>query len=731
MLRRERRGHGVPGVAAVIIFLNEERFLGEAIESVLGQTLSDWELCLVDDGSTDGSGQIAEDYCRHDARIRLVTHPGGENRGMSASRNLGLRETTGKYLAYLDADDIWLPEKLEHQVAILERQPRAAAVFGPACMWLSWDAADDVPWDFENRLAMEADVLHEPPSLLPFLLADPNLEPAMCGTLIRRDALVRAGGFEEEFHDMYEDKIMWWKLMAEEPVYVTRRSLDRYRQHSDRSCEQAHHDGRLHPLYPNPARGAFLEWIDEHRPRTRLDPQLERDLAHELRYYRYTLPPVQVEAVDLLVDEEQVRGHYVDFPVVGDVTGTDRIEISGWVVGRDAPAVRVEIHTGGKRVAQTAVNRPRPDLPAVFPDHSEAGFSGYRLAVPLIGTRSLDVLVRAVLADGSSVDLATISARRPPRLESLPGSQRRAARWCPVLLYHRVADDELDPWNLNVSPSTFDGHLELLRSQFEPISLDAAVSAAANGGLLPERAVVVTFDDGYLDNSSVGAPLLEKHDVPATFFVVTSAIDAPAFWWDVLYDIVAAAADRVPGFAVEADGARVEVSSDDLPVVSDLYQALWRQLLPLAAPVQDEVLARLAESCGLAEVAVRYPPLSPRELQRLAQCDLFAVGAHTVHHRPLDLLPPDVQLTEIADSRRALETMTDRPVMAFSYPFGRCGAATPDLVRKAGFSAACLAEPAPANAGVDVFRLPRIDTARCTVEHLEELLSIQVSARAC
>src|SRR4051812_33913704 len=94
-----------PRVSVVMIFLDAEEFIREAIQSVADQTVDSWELLLVDDGSTDGSTEMALRYLAEDpARIRLLHHPGGVNRGMSASRNLGLREARGEFVTFLDAD---------------------------------------------------------------------------------------------------------------------------------------------------------------------------------------------------------------------------------------------------------------------------------------------------------------------------------------------------------------------------------------------------------------------------------------------------------------------------------------------------------------------------------------------------------------------------------------------------------------------------------------------------
>src|SRR5919198_1004258 len=114
-MRRSEINDG-PLVSAIIIFLNAERFIQEAIESVFAQTYDAWELLLVDDGSTDGSTAIARRYAeQHPGKVRYLEHNGHQNRGKSASRNLAIRNCTGEYIAFLDADDVWLPRKLEQQ----------------------------------------------------------------------------------------------------------------------------------------------------------------------------------------------------------------------------------------------------------------------------------------------------------------------------------------------------------------------------------------------------------------------------------------------------------------------------------------------------------------------------------------------------------------------------------------------------------------------------------------
>ena len=101
---------------------NGERFLAEAIESILGQTLTDFEFIIVDDGSQDRSAEIIGGYMNHDNRIRFIQLD--DNRGHAFARNKGIAIATGKYVATMDCDDVSLPQRLERQTAYMESCPR-------------------------------------------------------------------------------------------------------------------------------------------------------------------------------------------------------------------------------------------------------------------------------------------------------------------------------------------------------------------------------------------------------------------------------------------------------------------------------------------------------------------------------------------------------------------------------------------------------------------------------
>ena len=118
-----------PLVSVVIPAHNCERFIGQTIESVLGQSLNDLEVIVVDDGSVDGTGRLA---LRFGKPVRVVTQ---DNAGVCVARNRGIGEATGLYIALLDQDDYWFPEKLEQQVGLLEREAGFGVAYTSFMPW--------------------------------------------------------------------------------------------------------------------------------------------------------------------------------------------------------------------------------------------------------------------------------------------------------------------------------------------------------------------------------------------------------------------------------------------------------------------------------------------------------------------------------------------------------------------------------------------------------------------
>jgi glycosyltransferase involved in cell wall biosynthesis len=285
-----------PTVSAIIIFLNSEKYLDEAIRSALAQTFRDFELLLVDDGSTDGSTAIAKRHAAENPdRVRYLEHPGHVNRGMSASRNLGIRTARGEFIAFLDSDDIWLPRRLERHVEVIRRHPEVGMVYGPTLYWFSWSPDLDFAARFEDSTDFTSTFdlpfhtpIAPPAPLISFLRSGGGTLPGICSLLARAEVVRSVGGFEEAFRGAYEDQVFLSKMVLNTTVLLIDEVLDYYRQHTESHCYVAIDTGDYHPTLPHPAREKYLLWLESYlEQRGNQDRAIWAALRKEIRPYRY------------------------------------------------------------------------------------------------------------------------------------------------------------------------------------------------------------------------------------------------------------------------------------------------------------------------------------------------------------------------------------------------------------------------------------------------------------
>ncbi|WP_133271229.1 glycosyltransferase family 2 protein [Hymenobacter radiodurans] len=248
-----------PLVTVVTAFLNEARFLAQAVESVLQQEYAHWELLLVDDGSTDQSTAIAKEYAaQFPSKIFYCEHSGHANRGLSASRNFGIRQGRGSLIAILDADDIWLPAKLATQVALFQRHPEIGMVAEASLYWYSWDGSAQA--DVLIPVGAPADRVYPPAELLLRLYPlGTTAAPCPSGLMIHRRAYLAVGGFEESFNkefQLYEDQAFLTKVYLTEQVYISAACHNYYRQRVGSIVQAVNQQGLYHRV-----RRHFLEWF--------------------------------------------------------------------------------------------------------------------------------------------------------------------------------------------------------------------------------------------------------------------------------------------------------------------------------------------------------------------------------------------------------------------------------------------------------------------------------------
>ncbi len=189
-----------PPVSVVMPVYNGEKYLAEAIESILAQTFSDFELIIVDDGSTDGSGEIIRSYEKRDKRIWLIQQE--SNLGVSVARNTGIAAAAGEYIAFTDCDDISLPRRLEKQTAYLNANPRIGAV-GVAAHIVTEDLQPLRTYNVPTNS-----------SFIAFNLVNRGANMIFAAMLARREYLEASGGYHSDFKILEDNELftrMIWK----------------------------------------------------------------------------------------------------------------------------------------------------------------------------------------------------------------------------------------------------------------------------------------------------------------------------------------------------------------------------------------------------------------------------------------------------------------------------------------------------------------------------------------
>lgn len=320
-----------------------------------------------------------------------------------------------------------------------------------------------------------------------------------------------------------------------------------------------------------------------------------------------------------------------------------------------------------------AVARRVPALPTAMAGAPGAGPSWY------------DPVVRGLLAHG-------------------PASAQRLS----ITIFHRV-HAQADPLFPGEPDSVrFDALCAWLAQWFTVLPLDEAVRLWAERKL-PPRALCITFDDGYADNAEVALPVLQRHGLPATFFIATGFLDGGRMWNDTVVEAIRrCSVEQLDLRALGVDGL------DRLPVANtaDRSKAIARILPAIKhhSPVERLALAeRVVDACEAVDLPGNLMMRSD-QVRELAAAGM-QIGAHTVSHPILARLDDAQASQEMAASRDHLQQLLGQPVGLFAYPNGRpdhdYGQRDAELARKLGFQAAVTTAVGAARTGSDRFQLPR------------------------
>lgn len=846
-----------PLVSVVIPCYRQARFLGEAIESVLGQSYPNLEVVVVDDGSPDNVAAVAGRY----SGVRYVRQANG---GLSAARNAGFRVSRGDFLVFLDSDDRLLPEAVQVGLDCLSRHPECAIALG-----------------YHRNFADNGDPVQTPPQRYfeedhyLALLRHNICVPA--AVFYRRSVLEQVGGFDEA-ESPAADYDMYLRIAREHPVHCHRTQVAEYRVHGSNMSR----NGRLmlrstvevlrkqwpYASKTRAMRAAYREGLRlgrEHYGRRtvvevfwdlqdRLWKPAWEGLSTLVRYFREGImarggaqkgrpacdPPlgkVNFKKLRTLAPVSRMfgmdRGLPIDRYYIEKFLAERAADIRGHVleIGDDAYTRKY----GGKRVSQRDVlhikeGNPRATIVAdlTAADHlpsetfdciiftqtlqyiydvKTAVRALYRLLTPggvvLATVPGISQLIEQDWGKGWYWNFTLASAERlfaeafgaenvkaqthgnvltaisflhglateemqRDELDhrdaeyqlviSLRAVKAGAEPTCAsgragnagttaangkalILMYHRVSEPACDPWLLSITREHFAQQLEVLKRETRPIALQE-LRRGLETGRLPDRAVVVTFDDGYADNFLNARPVLEKLGIPATYFVVSGPLGSRReFWWDELERLLLVPGSlpsslrlSVAGGSRQWDlGAAAEYSEDtfvkqrhwttwEAPFSTrhSLYLSLYELLNPLTDAERNQVLDELRSwACAGPTGRESHRVMTPDELQTLAKGDLVEVGAHTVTHPCLAAQTPVAQRREIHDSKLRLEELLGREVASFAYPYGRLQdytAVTVACLKETGYACGCARFAGVVRRGSDAFQLPRMPVVNWDAE---------------
>lgn len=313
-----------------------------------------------------------------------------------------------------------------------------------------------------------------------------------------------------------------------------------------------------------------------------------------------------------------------------------------------------------------------------------------------------------------------------------------------ILMYHRIANPVIDPWQLSVSAENFEQHLKLLKSKNIVKPLPQIIGELKKKKF-SKKSIAITFDDGYADNYLTAKPLLEKYELPATFFITSKSIGSTSeFWWDELARMLLQTQELpqilsldINGHPFSYDLAAETSLTDELlnkhknyiyynPAEtsrSRLYYKLWKYFSLLPDREQIKLIEQLRKWADVdTNLKPAYHCLSSDQIRELSAHQLFTVGGHTVSHPMLSYYNEPIQHKEVLENKVLLEQITGKKIDLFAYPSGKYNELTIKILKQLGFEAAFTTNAKKVKKYADPFTLGRFQVNNCNGNQLRQLL---------
>ncbi|HKO80326.1 MAG TPA: polysaccharide deacetylase family protein [Chitinophagaceae bacterium] len=299
----------------------------------------------------------------------------------------------------------------------------------------------------------------------------------------------------------------------------------------------------------------------------------------------------------------------------------------------------------------------------------------------------------------------------------------------PALMYHRISNCCVDPWQLTVSPVHFEQQLQILHKTGRVKSLSHFQSSfETNYDIRPF--ILLTFDDGYIDNFMHVKPLLEKYELPATFFIPSKYMGQDReYWWDELAFIFLEK-KVLPPFLTIIIGehlkqydlkGEIHINTSLMKLHTawnanlnppskraQVYLAIWKMLSPLPFNHQEDIMAQIRTWAEVDAIPREgYRVMSADQVNQLAKIDLFSIGAHTHSHPALPEHSKEFQAEEMVKNKEALQKLTGTDVESLAYPSGLYNDVSIGVAKSLGFKLAFTTNSQPLNCSPGPYQLGR------------------------
>lgn len=273
-----------------------------------------------------------------------------------------------------------------------------------------------------------------------------------------------------------------------------------------------------------------------------------------------------------------------------------------------------------------------------------------------------------------------------------------------ILIYHRISNvtKELDPYSITVSPENFSEHLNILKSYFNVISLPELLLRIKNKELF-KKSIVITFDDGYVDNLAFAKPFLEKHQFPATFFITTGYL-GKIFWWDLLISYIFNLKSNTT-IALNGKIFRLSTKTKELQKCLNEVTYYFRSLnYQEKIEFVNEIyfITRQSTSNSFSR------SMTKEEIANFSNSRYIEIGGHTVRHFPLSSLSEKEQCNEILANRSDLENIIQKEVNLFAYPHSDYDSSTMNILNNNSFRCGAKGPLGVVHNGSDPYQLNRL-----------------------